>query len=205
MEFLILATAHFLALLSPGADFFIIVSTALKKPLKNAFMVSVGIATANAFYLCIAVLGLESIKHMTELMNILKYLGGLYLLYMGFMLIKTPKINIDIKTDSPLHVETLKSEFTKGFLSAFLNPKNIIFYLSLFTTLVSVTTPLYMRSLYALWMCFLVLFWDMGISAMIGNKKIKERLSCYIFTIEKIAGTILGLFGVLLILGTNRT
>jgi threonine/homoserine/homoserine lactone efflux protein len=203
MEFLILATAHFLALLSPGTDFFIIVSTALRRPLKYAFTVSIGIVTAHALYLCIAVLGLESIKHISGLMETLRYLGGIYLLYIGFMLIKAPKVDMDIEIKKPLHVENLKSEFIKGFLSAFLNPKNIIFYLSLFTTLVSVSTPLYMRSLYALWMCSLVLFWDIGISLMVGNKKVKNRLSSYIFRLEKIAGVILGSFGLLLIFGTK--
>ncbi len=96
-----------------------------------------------------------------------------------------------VSKNLPLHVKPLKSEFAKGFLSAFLNPKNIIFYLSLFTTLVSVTTPLYMKSLYALWMCSLVLFWDIAVSLMVGNKKTKKRLSSYIFRTEKIAGVAL--------------
>ncbi len=199
MEFLILATAHFLALLSPGPDFFIIIQTSLKRTLKEAFVVCAGIAIAHAIYLIIAVLGLESIKHMSWLMNILRYLGGLYLLYLGYILLKVPKINLLKKGEkTALHVENLKGEFTKGFLSAFLNPKNIIFYLSLFTALVSATTPLYMRSLYALWMFSLVFFWDMGVSFMIGNKKVKERLSSYIFRIEKVAGVVLGSFGLLL-------
>ncbi len=199
MEFLILATAHFLALLSPGPDFFIIVQTSLKRTLKEAFVVCAGIATAHSIYLIIAVLGLESIKHMSWLMNILRYLGGLYLLYLGYMLLKAPKIDLLKKGEkNPLHVEDLKGEFAKGFLSAFLNPKNIIFYLSLFTALVSKTTPLYMRSLYALWMFSLVFFWDMGVSFMIGNKKVKEKLSSYVFRIEKVAGVVLGSFGLLL-------
>ncbi len=198
MEFLILATAHFLALLSPGPDFFIIIQTSLKRTFKEAFVVCAGIATANAVYLIIAVLGLESIKHMNWLMNILRYLGGIYLLYLGYMLLKAPKINL-LEKEISLHVENLKGQFAKGFLSAFLNPKNIIFYLSLFTALVSETTPLYMRSLYALWMFSLVFFWDMGVSFIIGNKKVKEKLSSYIFGIEKAAGVVLGSFGLLLI------
>ncbi len=200
MEFLILATAHFLALLSPGPDFFIIIQTSLKKTLKEAFIVCAGIASAHAIYLIIAVLGLESIKHMSWLMSILRYLGGLYLLYLGYMLLKAPKIDLLKKGEEiSLHVENLKEEFAKGFLSAFLNPKNIIFYLSLFTALVSATTPLYIRSLYALWMFSLVFLWDMGVSLIIGNKRVKQRLSFYVFRIEKVAGVVLGSFGLLLI------
>ncbi|NQY33853.1 MAG: hypothetical protein HRT37_02570 [Alteromonadaceae bacterium] len=41
MEFIFLASDHFLALLSMGPDFFIIIQTVLKKPLRHAFCVSI--------------------------------------------------------------------------------------------------------------------------------------------------------------------
>ena len=41
MEFKFLASDHFLALLSMGPDFFIIIQTVLKKPLRHAFCVSI--------------------------------------------------------------------------------------------------------------------------------------------------------------------
>lgn len=197
MEFLLLATAHFLALLSPGPDFFIIIQTALKKPLRYAFSVCAGIASANALYLVIAVLGLEVIKEMTSLMLVLKYCGGAYLVYIGLMLLKAQKIDLHVEYGS-LHVKSLKMDFFKGFLSGFLNPKNAIFYLSLFTVMVSPDTSLFTRSLYALWMSFFVLFWDMGVALCIGNKTVKQKLSQWIYGIEKFSGVVLIIFGVLL-------
>ncbi len=198
MEFLLLASAHFLALLSPGPDFFIITQTALKKPLRHAYSVSAGIASANAFYLVIAVLGLEVIKEMDNLMMVLKYLGGAYLVFIGFMLLKSKKVDLHVKEPS-LHVKSLKAEFVIGFLSGFLNPKNAIFYLSLFTVMVSPDTSLFMRTLYALWMSCAVLFWDMAVATLIGNKRVKNRLSSWIYTIEKISGVVLATFGVFLV------
>lgn len=197
MEFLLLASAHFLALLSPGPDFFIVIQTALKKPLRYAFSVCAGIASANALYLVFAVLGLEVIKEMDTLMLVLKYLGGAYLIFIGIMLLKSKKIDIHVDK-KPLHVKSLKAEFVIGFLSGFLNPKNAIFYLSLFTVMVSAETSLFMRSLYAVWMSFLVLFWDMGVAVIIGNKKVKQKLSNWIYGIEKISGVVLASFGFIL-------
>lgn len=200
MEFLVLATAHFMALLSPGADFFIIVQTALKQPLRYAFSVCAGIASANALYLVIAVLGFEAIKQMDSFLLVLKYLGGIYLIYIGIMFLKSSKIEMSAK-DKPLHVKTLKKYFLIGFLSGFLNPKNIIFYFSLFTALVSPQTSLITKSLYALWMSFLVLFWDMGIAYLLSGKKFKTKLSFWIYYIEKFAGIVLIIFGIILGLG----
>jgi len=200
MEFLVLATAHFMALLSPGADFFIIVQTSLKQPLKYAFSVCAGVASANALYLIIAVLGFEAIKQMDSFLLVLKYLGGVYLMYIGIMFLKSSKIEVNTK-DRPLHVKSLKRYFLVGFLSGFLNPKNIIFYFSLFTALVSPQTSLMIKILYALWMSFLVLFWDMGIAYMLSCQKFKTKLSSWIYYIEKFAGIVLIIFGIILGLG----
>ncbi|NQZ84025.1 MAG: LysE family translocator [Colwellia sp.] len=201
MEFLLLASAHFLALLSPGPDFFIVVQTALRKPFRHAFFVCLGITCANAVYLVIAVLGIEAIREYQELLTLLKYVGGAYLVFIGYQLVKSPRLTLQIdKTDNNDENElSVITDFIKGFLSGFLNPKNIIFYLSLFTVMVSIDTTLFVRGLYALWMCLIVLLWDVFIVLIVGRQKIKQQLSQWIFTIEKISGIVLATFGVLLV------
>lgn len=199
MEFLILASAHFLALLSPGPDFFLIVQTSLRLPFRYAFAVCAGIAAANGLYLIFAVLGLEIIKELSNLVLVLKYLGAAYLMYIGYLLLRAPKRPLEDDRVNVLHVKSLKRQFALGFMSGFLNPKNAIFYLSLFTVMVSPETTLRMRSLYALWMTSVVLFWDMGMAWLLGNSHMKQRLEHYLFPIEKISGGILASFGIFLV------
>jgi len=161
MEFLLIASAHFMALLSPGPDFFLILQTALRMPLRYAFAVCFGIAAANGLYLIIAVTSLEAVREMTNLMFILKYFGGAYLLYIGIMMLRAPLRSLEYTNrKNILWVKSIKRQFTMGFMSAILNPKNAIFYLSLFTVMVSSETSLFVRSLYALWMTGIVLIWD---------------------------------------------
>lgn len=200
MEFLLIASAHFLALLSPGPDFFLILQTALRLPLRYAFAVCAGIASANGLYLLLAVLGLETIRQWTGLMVVLRFLGAAYLLSIGILLLRAPMRPLESGSPtSMLHVQSLRQQFTIGFMSGMLNPKNAIFYLSLFTAMVSPQTSLGMRGLYGLWMASLVLFWDMGVAMALGNKRIKARLGHWIFRIEKFSGAMLALFGVLLL------
>lgn len=198
MEFLILASAHFLALLSPGPDFFLIIQTSLRLPLRYAFAVCTGIAAANGVYLIFAVLGLEVIKEMTWLVLILKYLGAAYLVYIGYLLLIAPNRSLNSDEVNVLHVKSLKRQFALGFMSGFLNPKNAIFYLSLFTVMVSPQTSLGVRALYALWMTSFVLFWDMGVAWLLGQDRVKEKLARYIFGIEKFSGAMLAFFGIVL-------
>jgi threonine/homoserine/homoserine lactone efflux protein len=201
MEFLLIASAHYLALLSPGPDFFLILQTALRLPLRYAFGACLGISAANAVYLVLAVLGLETLRQWTLLMLVLRYAGAAYLVYVGVLLLRAPMRPLD--ADAPtsfLHVRSLQRQFAVGFMSGALNPKNAIFYLSLFTAMVSPQTSLSMRGLYGLWMATLVLCWDLGVAVALGNQRIKASLGAWIFRIEKSAGAMLALFGILLVI-----
>jgi threonine/homoserine/homoserine lactone efflux protein len=201
MEFLLVATAHFLALLSPGPDFFLILQAALRLPLRYAFSVCAGIAAANGVYLVISVLGLETVREMATLMLFLKWIGGGYLVYVGLMLLRAPRRPLVAGTPvSALHVPGMGRQFVVGFLSAVFNPKNAIFYLSLFTVMVSAETPLGRRILYALWMVTIVLVWDMGVAVAFGREGVKRLLGRWVFRIEKAAGLLLAFFGVLLVM-----
>lgn len=199
MEFLLIASAHFMALLSPGPDFFLILQTTLRMRLRYAFAVCFGIATANAVYLVIAVSGLEAVKEMATLMLVLRYLGGAYLFYIGIMLLRAPKRSLENRSpQNILYIKSIKRQFTLGFMSAILNPKNAIFYLSLFTVMVSSETRLVVRVLYGAWMAGMVLIWDLGIAGFLGDQRIKKWLGQWIFSIEKISGVMIALFGILL-------
>jgi threonine/homoserine/homoserine lactone efflux protein len=199
MEFILLASAHFLALLSPGPDFFLITQASLRLPRKYGIAICAGIAAANFVYLLFAVFGIEIIKEWTPLMVTMKYLGALYLVTLGAMLLKSPLRPIPMK-DSPgfLQGQHLGRQFTVGFLSGILNPKNAIFYLSLFTVMVSSTTTLPVRCAYATWMTSIVFFWDALIVVFIGREKIRTNLGKGIFYIEKISGIMLASFGIIL-------
>ncbi len=115
------------------------------------------------------------------------------------LLLLAPVRSLDNQNESSLlHVKSIGRQFAMGFMSAILNPKNAIFYLSLFTVMVSSETSLGIRGLYALWMTGIVLFWDVGIAGLVGNQRIKSLLNRWIFGIEKLSGLMLAFFGVLL-------
>ena len=199
MEFLLLASAHFLALLSPGPDFFLIMQASLRLPRRYGFALCSGIAIANAVYVIFAVIGLEVVREMPWFFSLLKYLGGAYLLFLGVMLLRTPLQSFDNRSNDPfLQVENVNRQFLIGFMSALLNPKNAIFYLSLFTVIVSDQTVVFTRCLYALWMVSIVFFWDCCVVMAIGRDVVKRWLGSSIYFIEKISGAALAMFGIFL-------
>jgi threonine/homoserine/homoserine lactone efflux protein len=199
MEFVLIASAHFLALLSPGPDFFLLMQAALRLPLRYGFAISGGIATANALYLATAVVGIEIMKEFNLLMTCLRYTGAAYLLLIGIILLRAPRQDLEGNIGKNLlRMRHMRRQFILGFGSAILNPKNAIFYLSLFTAMVSETTGLTSRSMYALWMVGIVFFWDCGVVLLIGRPTIRARLDKSIFVIEKLSGCVLACFGLIL-------
>ncbi len=199
MEFILLASAHFLALLSPGPDFFLILQASFRMRLRYAITVCAGIAAANAVYLCCAVLGLELVRQMAYLMTAFRYLGAVYLIFVGIMLLKSQKQSFDDnQQNAVLHTEQYGHQFVLGFMSGIFNPKNAIFYLSLFTVMVSDQTPLAIRGLYGLWMTLVVFFWDTFVVIMLSHNRIKAGLGRGIYLLEKVAGVMLICFGLFL-------
>lgn len=199
MELALIATAHFLALLSPGPDFFLILQASFRLPRRFGVSVCAGIAAANATYLLCAVCGLELIKETLWLMHLLRYFGAGYLIFLGVCLLRTPGPNLEEHPSrSLLHVHHMGRQFLVGFLSGILNPKNVIFYLSLFTVMVSARTGLAIRFLYALWMTAVVFIWDSGVVLLFGRKLLKLGMGRSIYIMEKVSGVMLTLFGILL-------
>ncbi|WP_419174141.1 LysE family translocator [Desulfosediminicola sp.] len=200
MEFLIIATAHFLALLSPGPDFFLVMQASIRMPIRYGFALSFGIGAANGVYLIVAILGLQIIRDFSWLMTALHCLGAAYLIFIGIMLLKSPGTDLDTseKNNSFLLEQHLGRQFLVGFMSGILNPKNCIFYLSLFTVMVSETTGFSTRLLYGLWMTTVVTAWDCALVSVLGKNSIKERLGRGIFYLEKVSGIMLLFFGLLL-------
>ncbi len=202
MEFIVLASAHFLALLSPGPDFFLIVQTAIRMKLRYSIAICAGIASANGVYLIFAILGIEVIRQNQHILIGLQYCGACYLVFIGYMLLKSKRITKDELNENKffLHVQSIYKQFCIGFLSGILNPKNILFYFSLFTVLVSEETPFLTKCFYALWMFGVVFSWDVLIALCIGHKTVKNIFNKSIFYLEKVTGLALTFCGISLIL-----
>jgi threonine/homoserine/homoserine lactone efflux protein len=199
MEFLLIASAHFLALLSPGPDFFLLMQGAFRLPLRYCFALCAGIALANGVYLLVAILGLTAVSSLSTLMIGLKYLGGTYLLFLGIMLLRAPRLSLEAGSNQAgIHFKSYSRQFTMGFLSALLNPKNAIFYLAIFSVMVSPETPLFIRGFYGCWMTFVVFFWDSLVVLFFNRQGTKDALRPVLYYLEKISGIVLAFFGLFL-------
>lgn len=202
-SFITLALAHFVALLSPGVDFFIILSNSSKYGKLSGVATSFGIALANLVYILLALLGITLIKDNKIIFISIKILGSLYLLYISFLLLKSKKRELfSEQTENQKEINYIFKHFWIGFLSALLNPKNSIFYFTMFSISLEKNTPFFIQSFYAVWMFLAVLFWDILIVYLVTNKQNQIFISKYSNLIEKISGLILIIISFTIIFNT---
>ncbi len=203
ISFLSLALAHFVALLSPGVDFFLILTNSSKHGRASGVITSIGIAFANLVYILLALFGITLIKDNEFIFSSMKILGSLYLLYIGYLLLSAKKRKLfDEKIEKEKNRKDIFKYFSMGFLSAILNPKNSIFYFTMFSISIQNHTPFFIQSFYALWMFLAVLFWDIFIVYLVSNSKSRKFMERYSNHIEKGSGIVLLIIGFSIIYNT---
>jgi threonine/homoserine/homoserine lactone efflux protein len=200
--FLTVVVAHFLALLSPGPDFVLVVKSGVRNKKQNAIGIALGIASANGVYIALCLLGVGAIlAGSIVVMTVLKVCGGLFLLYLAVMALKARKKDYEfLKTEGERDKTTTSfgKEFATGFLSAILNPKNPIFYLSLFTLVLNSEVNFVFKLVLGMWMTSVVFVWDSFIIFVLSRPRVKAVFSRLAFYVDKATGTILGLIGIAL-------
>ncbi|WP_058911802.1 threonine export protein RhtC [Entomohabitans teleogrylli] len=202
MLFLIVALVHLVALMSPGPDFFFVSQTAVSRSRGEAMMGVLGITSGVMVWAGVALLGLHLIlDKMAWLHNIIMVGGGLYLLWMGYQMLRGAMRKAPENAAAP-QVELARRgrSYIKGLLTNLANPKAIIYFGSVFSLFVgdSVDTA-------ARWGIFLLIAletfaWFAVVASLFALPAMRrgyQRLACWI---DGMAGALFAGFGIHLII-----
>ena len=93
--------AHLIALLSPGPDFILVVKSGIRNTTKNGIGVAFGIASANAIYIVLCLIGVGAILASSiVVMTVIKVLGGIFLTYIAVMALRSKRKDYDFINQS---------------------------------------------------------------------------------------------------------
>ncbi|MGW2254736.1 LysE family translocator [Kitasatospora sp. NPDC001660] len=201
-QFLAIAVAHFLALLIPGVDFFLIARTATTSGRRSAGGVCVGIAGANGILIAAAFSGLSLISAPVVL-HVIQAAGGAFLIWIGIVFFRA-EVSVELADQPRAGRAGWVRSLGLGLASGLLNPKNALFYISLAAALTD-AGPVSLV-LYGTWMVAVVLAWDLFIAVALGSRRALAKLTRALPWLTKAAGgflTALGL-GMVLTLATGR-
>jgi len=138
LNILTMGGAMFLLAITPGPGVFATVSRALTSGFKPSSFVVMGIVTGDLIFLLFAIFGLSALASvMGNFFIMIKYIGGLYLLWLGFKIWTSKPVGIEIA----MIAETSQlSNFLSGLAITLGNPKVILFYLGFLPTFIHLQT-----------------------------------------------------------------
>ena len=203
-EFLALAMIHFLAVVAPGPDFAVTIRQSVRFGRMIGICTALGIGAGISVHVLYTLLGVGALMHTTPwLLTVAKVVGGAYILYLGVSLLRSkPKTVAEGNNDAnePFVEQTILKAFTTGFLTNASNPKATLFFLAIFTTLISATTPLKIQALYGVWMCFVNALWFVIVALFFSSARVRLLFMRMGHWFERTMGVVLILFAGRLIL-----
>ena len=161
---------------SPGPDFAMVLRQSIVHGRQAAIFTSAGVASAIFVHGTYTLLGVGLVVSQSIfLFSVLKYVGAAYLIWLGIGALRAPAPKPPNDLDAPAQrVMTPAKAFGIGFLTNLLNPKAVLFFLSLFTTLVSAGTGVLNKGFYVASMSAMVLTWFVLVSMFFTASNVRE-------------------------------
>lgn len=207
-EFLLVAGIHLLAVMSPGPDFAMVLRNSVVYSRRVGVLAAVGLACGIMLHITYSLLGVGLIiSQSIVLFNAIKLLGAVYLIYVGFISLLAKKEDVqedvtykEVKTKEVSDLQAIKM----GFLTNALNPKATLFFLALFTQVISPTTPIGLKMIYGAEMTIATFVWFAFVALILTHKHVNKLFTKIRYQLEKVFGVVLIALGIKVALGAHK-
>jgi threonine efflux protein len=130
--FLTIAILHWVALVTPGVNFVLILQLAAGSPRSVSLSAAAGITTVTFLWALLAILGMgAAFSAHPALRQALQIAGGAYLCYVAWKLWRSPAA---VATEVKAVTTSRAAAFRMGFITNVFNPKTALFFGSVFAT-----------------------------------------------------------------------
>jgi RhtB (resistance to homoserine/threonine) family protein len=188
---------NLLAAVSPGPDFVMTVRNSLCYSRRAGIFTSLGISLGLGIHLIYCAAGVGYIISKSLLLfSIIKWLGVIYLIYMGISSILAKGSKLEVTGERIGPDLTRMQAFKMGFLTNVLNPKATLFFLSLFTFVIGNATPLYVILTIAVIILGTAFVWFTIVSIFLAQQRVQRIFLKYERAINYTLGGFLILLGV---------
>lgn len=194
---IIITSVHLLAAASPGPDFVLVSQQTLSNGKRAGLLCSIGIALGLSVHILYSAFGLAAVvASSSSTLWVIKLLGGSYLIYLGISGLRARARNAEAITAGAGTNQTVLKTIGLGFLCNALNPKAPIYFISLFTIVLSQNTPAQHLAIYGLWMMVLQFAWFSFLTLLLSRPMITDRFQALGHWIDRVAGGAMLLLGI---------
>ena len=201
-QFFIVAAVHLLAVASPGPDFAIILKQSIRYDRRIAIFTSLGIGTGILLHVTYSLVGVGVIIASDErLFTALKYIAASYFCYIAWHGLRAKKplntisdVNVSMPSDEKRY--SAKNAFFTGFLINGLNVKATLFFVSVYSVVISPETPFSIKLGYGLYMAVATAIWFVFLSYLLTHHKMRNFLQIKGYLIDRVMGLVLLLLAI---------
>lgn len=197
-ELLVVITITVFAVLSPGADFALVTRNSLMLSRRHGVLTALGVGLGVMLHVGYSLLGVGVLLQQSPLgFTALKIAGAMYLIYLGFKLLRSP-VPSRQEAFAGRVVMSGAAALRSGLLTNALNPKTMIFVLSLFMQVIEPGTALPVQLGYGAIIVLVHVVWFVVVALFFSAPAIAGRLLGYKRRIDQVFGAVLVGFGLLL-------
>ena len=201
---LLITSVHLLAAASPGPDFVLVSQQTLCNGKRAGLFCSLGIALGLSVHILYSVFGLAAlIANSASALWVIKLLGGSYLIYLGISGLRAKATKQAAIATGKVAQDSAFKTIGLGFLCNALNPKAPIYFISLFTIVISQTSPTQYLFIYGLWMMVLQFMWFALVTLLLSRPLITAKFHSLGHWIDRITGSAMLFLGINLLFSST--
>ena len=189
--------AHIIIMITPGPNTLLIAQTSATNSRVAGLLVALGVATMGLIWPILAIIGLGVIlAKVGWIYSILKIVGGLYLIYLGYKSWRSAGQPVALTPSSVTHKHR-KSFYFLGFFTSLSNPKVIIFMGSFFTSMLPITSPTWVKIVVIIVFAINSLWWHTLVAYAFSTARVQNIYRASKSWLERVTG------GVFMVLGAR--
>jgi len=192
-EFMLVALVHLLAVVSPGPDFAVVIRNSVSSGSRTGLLTAVGVGGGIFVHVAYSLLGIGLIVSQSVwLFNLMKLVAAAYLLYIGIRALQAkPQPATPAEQQTPAPAMTARQALLQGFITNGLNPKATLFFLSLFTVVISHDTPLPIQAAYGVYLAVATGAWFCLVALLFSRPAVRRGFNRMGHWFDRLMGTVL--------------
>lgn len=183
---------HLLALISPGPDFVVACRNTLLYSRAIGIYTAIGFGLGILVHISYAVFGLSwLIANNAFVFTIVQYMGAAYLIYIGVQSLRDFESKFESNTTASLHSIAAVKAVRMGFITNVLNPKATLFFLSLFSTMLTPAVSNASLIVLSILLVGSTMLWFSLVALLISHPRFTAVLNLYEKTVQQFFGVLL--------------
>ena len=173
--FLTLASIHIAVVMTPGANFLRVTQNALAYSRRTGLLTAIGVATGSGLYVLAGMIGFAAVVSQSPIVyDLIRMVGAVYFVYMGSQLLMRQLRSAEVDAAASISDLSHREAYRAGLLTAIANPAAALYFLSLFTTVIPLSSVLTDKIFAGLLLVTITLTWYAFIVTTFSNRQVRS-------------------------------